>query len=76
MEPTYENGDFVIYSKIYTTLNPGDVVILDHDNELVIKRIKLIRNKEILVLGDNLAHSEDGRLWGYTPICEVIGKVL
>lgn len=76
MAPTFTAGDRVLATSVFISLKPGDVVILKYNDEVLIKRILLIKKDKIFVMGDNEDNSTDSRDWGLIPISSVISKVL
>lgn len=40
MIPTYQPGDFILINKLHKSFDKGDVVVFNHDNKLLIKRIQ------------------------------------
>lgn len=77
MEPTYRDGDFVLATRL-CSVKENDVVVIDHDGEIVIKRIETIypKSKTMFVLGDNTNLSEDSRDYGCLPLTSIQGSVL
>ena len=79
--PEYQNGDFVITSKIpvlFGTLKAGDVVVFSRQPYgLLIKRIDHIddRGSRYYVLGTHL-HSTDSRVFGSIDRRDILGKVI
>lgn len=82
MEPTYQDGDYVLFEKVSVYLGriyPGDVVALryplDQTTRLV-KRVEKIESDKFFVVGDNLDESSDSREWGPVERSFLIGKAL
>jgi type IV secretory pathway protease TraF len=77
MEPTLKDGTFVLATKVFS-LKENDIVVIDHDGEIIVKRIDTIypASKTIFVLGDNSNLSEDSRDFGCISISKVTGRVL
>ncbi len=75
MNPTLENGDYLIVEKL-STPKINDVVVLTINDTLLIKRITSIENEEYFVQGDNRGNSLDSRIFGTIPKEDIKGKVL
>ena len=79
--PEYQNGDFVITSKIpvlFGSLSAGDVVVfIRQPYGLLIKRIERVDDaeKRFFVLGTQL-NSVDSREFGWIDRRDILGKVL
>ena len=78
MLPYLKNGDIVFF-KNYKKGNPksGQIVIFNHPfkNKRLIKRINLVNQNNIEVLGDNYKFSEDSNKFGLVNKEEIIGIV-
>jgi len=82
MEPTYVDGDYVLFEKVSVYLNrvqPGDVIAfhypLDPSIRLV-KRVEVVEDGRFFVVGDNAAESSDSREWGPVDRSLLIGKAI
>ena len=80
MLPSLKEGDIVffkIYKERYSSLKPGQIVIFNHPlkNIICIKRISLVNQNNIGVLGDNIECSEDGNKFGLLNNEKIIGIV-
>jgi len=80
MLPSLKEGDIVFF-KIYkgrdTVLKPGQIVIFNHPLKklICIKRISLVNQNNIEVLGDNIEFSEDSNKFGLLNNEKIIGIV-
>lgn len=77
MAPTIRTGSIIIANRYYRELDKGDIIVFNHDNTVMVKRIAAIPgetitigNKKYLapldgyfVLGDNTNSSFDSRYW-------------
>ena len=80
MLPSLKEGDIVffkIYKEKYSVLKPGQIVIFNHPlkNIICIKRISLVNQNNIGVLGDNIEFSEDSNKFGLLNNEKIIGIV-
>ena len=80
MLPSLKEGDIVFF-KIYkerdSALKPGQIVIFNHPlkNIICIKRISVVNQNNIEVLGDNIEFSEDSNKFGLINKEKIIGIV-
>ena len=78
MLPSLKNGDIVFF-KLYiegkSELKPGQIIIFNHPlkNIICIKRISVINQNNIEVLGDNIKFSEDSNKFGLLNTEKIIG---
>jgi len=78
MLPSLKNGDIVFF-KLYiegkSELKPGQIIIFNHPlkNIICIKRISVINQNNIEVLGDNIKFSEDSSKFGLLNNEKIIG---
>lgn len=54
----------------------GDVVIVRHDGQEKIKRVHMVCDGQIFLLGDNSVASKDSRHFGWLPQGAVYARVL
>ena len=78
MEPAIKEGDYLIVSRLYCRLMPGDIVVLRHPAKdiSIVKRVSAASGNSLYVVGDNKAESEDSRSFGSVKREKVIGKVM
>ena len=80
MLPSLKEGDIVFF-KIYkegkSEPKPGEIVIFNHPlkNIICIKRISIVNQNNIGVLGDNIEFSEDSNKFGLLNSEKIIGIV-
>ena len=80
MTPFLKDGDIVYYRKykrLKSQLKVGQIIIFKHpiNNKKQIKRIKIVNENYIEVIGDNLEFSKDSRSFGFLPKEKIIGIV-
>lgn len=92
MEPTLEEGSYILGLRTYGDLKTGDIIIFEHDGRLLVKRIAASPGEAIehngtsitvpdgsyYVLGDNADNSYDSRYWN-DPFIEkgsIVAKLL
>ena len=80
MLPSLKEGDIVFfkdYKQGKSEPKPGQIVIFNHPfkNKNLIKRINLVNQNNIKVLGDNLEFSEDSNKFGLVHNEKIIGIV-
>lgn len=73
MEPTLRDGQRSLFVRPYRSVRVGDIILLRHSGELMIKRVTETRDGMIWVLGDNREESTDSRKFGWIGSCEVVG---
>ena len=80
MLPSFKDGDIVFF-KIYkigkSIPKPGQIVIFNHPikNIICIKRISVVNQNNIEVVGDNFEFSEDSNKFGLLNNEKIIGIV-
>ena len=80
MSPSLKEGDIVFfkdYKQGKSEPKPGQIVIFNHPfkNKNLIKRINLVNQNNIKVLGDNSEFSEDSNKFGLVHNEKIIGIV-
>jgi len=92
MEPAIGRDTFIFGVRLIKKVNLGDVMVFEHDNLYMAKRVaalpgnKIVVNGEIVtvpddcffMLGDNAEISVDSRYWDdpFVPKMKIIAKVL
>ena len=80
MLPSLKDGD-VLFFKIYklgkSELKPGQIVIFNHPLKQIIciKRISLVNQNNIQIVGDNIEYSDDSNKFGLLNNERIIGIV-
>jgi phage repressor protein C with HTH and peptisase S24 domain len=76
MLPTLKEGQDVLVW--YWFLNPkeGDIVVIRVNGKEMVKRIKKIRKRDVIVMGDNKEKSTDSRDFGPIKKAQIVGKVI
>nr|WP_288261953.1 nickel-type superoxide dismutase maturation protease [uncultured Prochlorococcus sp.] len=80
MFPYLKEGDIVFFKKFEATNSSpkrGQIVIFKHPikKKFLIKRIKLVNQNNIEVIGDNIEFSEDSNKFGLVSNEKIIGIV-
>ena len=76
MLPTLKPGQDVLVWRWFVDLKIGDIVVIKYHNREMIKRISIIDDRRIFVLGDNEKESKDSREFGPIRKDQIIGKVI
>ena len=80
MLPSLKDGDIVFFKNYKgdkSELKNGKLVIFNHplNNKSLIKRINLVNQNNIEVLGDNIEFSEDSNKFGLVNNEKIIGII-
>ena len=80
MLPSLKDGDIVFFKNFKESdskLKPRQIVIFSHPlkNKNLIKRINLVNQNNIEVLGDNIEFSEDSNKFGLVQKEKIIGII-
>jgi nickel-type superoxide dismutase maturation protease len=82
MAPKYHDGDYVLLrsdKRAVAKLKVGDVIAFRQiAYGVMVKRVHDVEPNSglVTVMGDNLDHSTDSRLFGPVPKTDIIGKVI
>lgn len=92
MEPTLKENSLILGTRLYGTLEKGDIVVFEHEGTVYVKRIAAGPGDEITVdgirhfippnayfmLGDNSENSYDSRYWEdpYVSEEDIIAKLI
>jgi len=76
MIPTFHDNDLIICLRLFYSLKAGDVILIKTDAlGVIIKRIKHIKEKKILIEGDNKEYSSNSYDHEYN-VDQVLAKVI
>ena len=59
MEPTLKTNSVIFGTRIYGTLQEGDIIVFQHEDNVLVKRIVCVGGQEIEVEGINYTVPED-----------------
>lgn len=76
MLPTLKQGTDVLIFCWFFKIEKGDLVALEKEGRMMVKRVKALRENEVFVLGDNEKVSIDSRSFGWINRKEILGKVI
>ena len=77
MAPVLKPGDIVFAKKIHHLhIYADSIVIASINGKEVIKRVGVVKNGKVFLIGDNKAASTDSRTFGLVPCSAVLGKVV
>lgn len=76
MVPVLPPGTYIYGWKWFLRLKPGQVVVFDYNDKESIKRIDVIEDSGIFVLGDHPETSNDSRHYGLIPRHNVTAVVI
>lgn len=78
MLPTLADGDYVVASRWYARIRPGDILVIDHPRyRRIVKRVlRVCKRRGLLLGGDNATASVDPHMIGWISPQRVLGKRL
>ncbi|MFA5003818.1 MAG: S26 family signal peptidase [Candidatus Saccharimonadales bacterium] len=76
MLPSLKHGQLVVSTISGRSLDVGDVVVFVHNKTAKIKRIAMLDDHKMYVLGDNGTSSSDSRQYGWFDRKLVTGKIV
>jgi nickel-type superoxide dismutase maturation protease len=74
MRPALEPGDRLLVLR--RRARPGDVVALEHDGRVIVKRVAAVDGDDVTVLGDNAERSTDSRSFGPVARAAILGRAV
>ena len=79
MEPTFQDGDWLLVRKLRRRPRAGEVVVARDPRQpdrLLVKRVRSVRDGQVHVQGDHAdpAESTDSRQFGPIPASAVVGR--
>ena len=74
MEPTLQPGDRLLVVGLRARV--GDVVALEHDGLVMVKRVVGVDGDRVAVQGDNAAASTDSRSFGPVARASILGRAV
>jgi nickel-type superoxide dismutase maturation protease len=74
MEPALQPGDRLLV--VARRPRVGDVVALQHDGRVLVKRVAAIDGRHVTVHGDNADASTDSRSFGAVSLRSVLGRAV
>ena len=75
MLPTLAPGDDILVFH-WSRGGVGDIIVAQHRDKIIIKRINSIENGQYFLIGDNPNESTDSRRFGPISQKDIIGKVI
>jgi len=77
MVPVLKSGDIVFARKIHHMhIYANSIVIANINGKEIIKRVGIVKNGKVFLIGDNKAASTDSRTFGLVSCSVVLGKVV
>lgn len=76
MQPKLKPHRLLLATCWYRELKPGDLVVVHHEGMEKVKRIELLEESKMYLLGDNSPLSTDSRQFGWVGTELVVGKVI
>jgi len=76
MLPTLRPNQIILVTGRSKFIVPGDVVVIKHGGLEKVKRVMMVANNRLFVIGDNQAESTDSRTFGWVYMSAVRGRVV
>ena len=76
MVPVLPPKTLVFGFRHFRNLQPGNVVVVNHNGKEKIKRISELKDNQIFLLGDHPETSTDSRHFGWLPVAVVKAKII
>ncbi|MBI2600409.1 S26 family signal peptidase [Candidatus Daviesbacteria bacterium] len=78
MLPTLKPGQDILSFNWWKLLGLkiGDLVVVTKNGKKIVKRIKMLDNRQLFILGDNEKMSTDSRTFGWIKEEDILGKVI
>lgn len=75
MVPILKPGGLLVATKKFK-LKKGMVVVAKTGNREIVKRVALVKNSNVFLIGDNTDYSTDSRSLGWISSDQILGKVI
>ena len=76
MLPTLRLDQIILVAGRFSYIVPGDVVVIKHGGLEKVKRVMMVAENRLFVIGDNQAESTDSRTFGWIYMSAVKGRVV